>query len=242
MTQDKEEILRQLYREILPLQGYKAAARGTSIDMGLGPIQSAFPNGTFPTGAIHDFITNDEEQDAATSAYVATLLGRLTASGGLVAWIGQPDTILTPGLPLFGLEPHRVFFVRPPSVRAALWVLEETLRCEKFIGVIAEIGDLTATESRRLQLVVEKSGVTGFLIRRRRKSNNVLCIARWKITALPSRSQGQRPGKGFPCWKVELLRVRNGTPCAWMVEWTGSELSILDEQATGIAPGTRKTG
>jgi protein ImuA len=242
MVHDKEEILRQLYREILPLQGYKAVAGQARIDLGLGLIQAAFPNEIFPTGAIHDFITNDEEQDAATSAFVAALLGRLTASGGLVVWIGQPDTVLIPGLPLFGLEPHRIFFIRPPSAKAALWVLEETLRCEKFIGVIAEIGDLTGIESRRLQLAVEKTGVTGFLIRRRRKTNNILCIARWKITALPSRSQGQRPGKGFPCWNVELLRVRNGTPCAWIVEWTGTELIIIDEQSTGIVPGRLKTG
>jgi len=105
-----------------------------------------------------------------------------------------------------------------------LWVMEEALKCEGLAAVICEIPELGFTASRRLQLAVEESQVTGFILRRNPKSiNTTACITRWKITAAPSETENKMPGTGFPRWNVELLKVRNGKPGKWIVEFAGGK-------------------
>jgi protein ImuA len=90
--------------------------------------------------------------------------------------------------------------------------------------VIGEVRELTFAQSRRLQLVVEKSNVTAFLLRSDpNKQSNTTCAARWRITPLPSDPGGNMPGVGFPRWNVELLKVRNGNPGVWKIEWAAGQ-------------------
>jgi protein ImuA len=85
---------------------------------------------------------------------------------------------------------------------------------------VGEIRDLSFTESRRLQLAVEQSQVTGFILRHNiRNINTTACVSRWKITTLPSALPDDLPGVGFPTWRVELLRVRNGKAGVWNIQW-----------------------
>jgi protein ImuA len=67
-------------------------------------------------------------------------------------------------------------------------------------------------------LAVEQSRVTGFIVRRNPKNLVTACVSRWRITSLPTAST-DLPGVGFPRWNVELLKVRNGKPGAWQLEW-----------------------
>jgi protein ImuA len=230
MSEHKQNIIRELYRQILPLEGYKPAAREVSTDLGLGPIQAAFPDGIFPTGAIHDFITADQEQAAATTAFIAAILGRLMEGGGVSVWIGPPGVTNVRGLAFYGLEPHRVIFVSPPTSQKVLWTMEESLRCDRFIAVVGEIANLSFIASRRLQLAVEQSRVTGFLLRHQARLHQpVSSIAQWRITGLPTHSQGSRPGRGFPRWNVELLKVRNRQPATWEIEWTANHFTPIEQ-------------
>jgi len=225
MPDNKQDIIQQLRRDILPLQGYKPPSAGYEVDLGLGPIEQAFPNGAFPTGAIHDFLTLDQEQLAATTAFLAAILSRMMERGGIAVWIGADSSTFAPGLAYYNVDPDRIIFVAPTTSKTILWTLEESLRCDRFIAVLVEITDLSFVESRRLQLVVEQSRVTGFIIRHQpRRKNIVASVAQWRITALPTQSQGERPGRGFPRWHVELLKVRNRQPVACDVEWTGTHL------------------
>ena len=73
-TASKADIIAQLQKDLLPLQGLKHVANNHTIDTGLGPINYAFPNGVFPLGAIHEFIAEDI---AATSGFVAGILSVL---------------------------------------------------------------------------------------------------------------------------------------------------------------------
>src|SRR5450631_649056 len=98
--------------------------------------------------------------------------------------------------------------------------MEEALKCEGLAAVAGEIPHIDFTASRRLQLAVEKSSVTGLLLRHRpRQLNTIACVARWQINPLPSELEDDLPGVGFPRWNVELLKVRNGKPGAWQMEW-----------------------
>ena len=110
--------------------------------------------------------------------------------------------------------------------------MEEALKYDGLAAVIGEIDELSFTASRRLQLAVEQSRVTGFVIRRHSNSlHTTASVARWKITSLPS-EPGDIPGVGFPRWNVELLKVRNGKPGQWQVEYADDRLWPITKIAT----------
>jgi protein ImuA len=92
-------------------------------------------------------------------------------------------------------------------------------------------------------LAVEQSRSTGFIIRNNpRKLETTACIARWQVRSLPSGLENNMPGVGFPRWNVELLKVRNGKPDIWQIEYAGGKFNYL----TSIVPlqydQERKTG
>jgi protein ImuA len=49
------------------------------------------------------------------------------------------------------------------------------------------------------------------------------------------------PGVGFPRWNVELLKVRNGKPGSWQIEWKAGKFLHLPQFIT-IPQEQRKTG
>ncbi len=85
--------------------------------------------------------------------------------GGLSLWISQKRTLYPPALKFFGIDPDRVIFIDVKNEKDLLWMTEEALKCQALCAVIAEIKDLDLTASRRLQLAVEHSRVTGLLHR-----------------------------------------------------------------------------
>jgi protein ImuA len=98
-------------------------------------------------------------------------------------------------------------------------VLEEALKCEGLAAVVGEIREVSFLASRRFQLAVEQSRVTGFLLRDRpRNRQPIAAVARWQISPLPGRKEAM-PGVAFPRWSVELLRIRSGQPGKWELEW-----------------------
>src|SRR3546814_1766131 len=72
-----------------------------------------------------------------------------------------------------------------------------------------------------LQLAAETSGVPAFLFRRASKLGPAVegsaALTRWRITASPSEDLGI-PSLGRPRWRVDLERVRGGTPHQWLLE------------------------
>lgn len=220
MPDTKRDIIAQLQKDLLLLQGYKPPGTLASTNMGLGSIEKAFPNACFPTGAIHEFISLETEHAAATSGFVSGLLGNLMRAGKACIWISRSRNLFPPAINFFGVAPDQIIFIDLQKDKDLLWAMEEALKCEGLAAVVGEIDAIDFTASRRLQLAVEKSRVTGFLLRHRpRILNTIAGVARWKITPLPSETEDGMPGVGFPHWKVELLKVRNGKPGCWQVQW-----------------------
>src|ERR1043166_8573130 len=106
----KNDVIKQLQKDILSLQGYSAPSDDQCIDTGLGMIERAFPKQTFPTGAVHEFISPEPRHAAATSGFIAGLLSRLMLHKGVCLWIGTKRTIFPPALKLFGIAPERIVF------------------------------------------------------------------------------------------------------------------------------------
>jgi protein ImuA len=232
----KADIISQLQKDILRLQGFRSKQAGTTPDIDLGPVNTAFPNATFPTGAVHEFLCAIREHSAATSGFVSALAGNLMRRGGACIWISVARTLFPPSLKTFGIEPDKVIFIDLQRIKDALWVLEEALKCEGIAAVIAEIPEISFTQSRRLQLVVEQSKVTGFILRTSPKNaNTTACVTRWKITPLPSELEEGMPGVGFPRWHVELLKVRNGRPGTWKMEWAEGKCSVIPDHTASAS-------
>jgi protein ImuA len=220
MATTKADIIAQLQRDILPLQGIRVASKNPELDAMLGQMRNAFPNASFPLGAIHEFISNAPEDAAATSGFIAGILSSVMRNRGALIWISTSRTIFPPALPLFGISPDRVIFIDLHREKEVLWTMEEALKCQGLSAVVGEIQELNFITSRRLQLAVEKSRVTGFVLRRNpRTVNTTACLTRWQVSALQSEPVDDMPGIGFPRWSVELLKVRNGTPGKWEIEF-----------------------
>ncbi len=205
--------------DILRLEGFNSSSNAI-LDVGLGPLKDAFPNGSFPLGAVHEFLSARAEDSASTGGFISGLLASLMGNGGTVLWISSSRTLFPPALKNFGLEPDRFIFIDLQKEKEVMWAMEEALKCEALSAVVGEIREIDFTASRRLQLAVEQSRVTGFILRNKyRNLNTTACVSRWKITPLSSESVDELPGIGFPKWKVELVRMRNGKSSVWDIQW-----------------------
>lgn len=230
MAETKKDIINKLQKDILLMQGFKPQSLSAVDKTGLGFVQTAFPNGVFPKGAIHEFINAEPEHAAASGGFIAGLLKSLMIHRGACLWISCSRTIFPPALKAFEVDPELVIFVDLKREKDVLWATEEALKCDGLAAVIAEVKEITFMQSRRLQLAVEKSKVTGFILRSdANKITATSCVARWKITPLPSELEDDMPGVGFPQWNVELLKVRNGNPGSWKIEWSDKGFVPIEE-------------
>jgi protein ImuA len=244
MSPKRSDIISQLKREILSLGGLKCSAIGTDEDFRLGPIQAAFPNGCFPVGAVHEFLSEAVEDKAATTGFISCLLSALMRNGGASLWISCSRNIFPPALKAFDIEPDKIIFIDLLKEKEVLWTMEEALKCDGLAAVVGEIRDISFTSSRRLQLAVEQSHVTGFILRHPSHTlNTIASVSRWKITPLPSELEEDLPGVGFPRWNVELMKIRNGKPGSWKIQWAAGRFQHISPLVTVIAEEqNRKTG
>ena len=111
MKGSKADIIAQLQRDILPLQGIKTASKNTALDAGIGPLKNAFPNASFPLGAIHEFISTNIEDATATSGFVAGLISSIMQSNGALICISASRTIFPPALKSFGIPSDKIIFI-----------------------------------------------------------------------------------------------------------------------------------
>lgn len=240
----KKDIINQLQKSILLMQGFTPPVSGAADSVGLGPIEAAFPNAVFPTGAIHEFLSTEPEQAAANGGFISGILNNLMQHGGLCLWISMRRTVFPPSLKIFGVEPDQLIFIDLKRERDVLWAMEEALKCKGLAAVIGELGEINFTQTRRLQLAAEQSRVTGFVLRSdAKKLSATACVARWNISHLPSELEDGMPGVGFPRWNVELLKVRNGNPGSWKVEWSeGRFKAVTDTKEAVIRQESLKAG
>jgi protein ImuA len=219
----RSKVFNLLKANILSLQGV-SNSNSPELDASLGPIRFAFPNDTFPLRAVHEFLTPHQEDVAATSGFLTGLLTSVMADG-VIVWISSSRNLFTPALKNFGVAPENFIFIDLQKEKEVIWAADEALKCKAIVAVVAEVREIDFITSRRLQLAVEHSGATGFILRSNlRNLSTTAAAARWKISSLPSQPIGDLPGIGFPKWRVELLKVRNGKPGSWDVFYNQGKL------------------
>lgn len=231
MTQ--RSIIEQLQQQIEKLQGNHITSADHTFALGLGAIENAFPGKVFPKIAVHELISHSAEQATCTSGFISVILGKLIQKDGYCLWVSQVPrrSVFPVALKGFGIDPERILFVDAAKAKDALWAIEEALKCDALTAVVGEITELGFNDSRRLQLAVEKSHVTGFIHRFRPKIENVVaCASRWKISPVASVLEDTMPGVGLPRWDVELLKVRNGKTGKWTIQWSAQGLEYIPER------------
>jgi protein ImuA len=245
LSTPSNDIIQKLRQDLLKIEGYKAPETGAP-DIPIGPLADAFPNHRFPTGKLHEFIAPTPQKAAASGGFIACLTGALLEKGGDCIWLIKKRRVFPPALSVFGVPPHRVVFCKTPNEKHLLWVAEEALQCKGVVAVVAEVADLSYIASLRLQLSIEDSRVTGFLLRQSAKNlQPIACAARWRISPACSRSP-------VPCltrvsyyrWTVELEKVKNGRPGIWQLEWSAGRLQSIapDKKALPVTASRVKTG
>ncbi len=220
------------------IQGKAGACR--TISFGDPGIDRNLPWGGLPRGALHEVA--GPAGDAAADGFCTALAARLAAGGGTVLWCQQRLTTTEAGLPYgaglagFGLAGERLVLFRGAHDTDVLWAAEEGLRHPGLAVVLAEVEDLDLTQSRRLQLAAEASGVTAIV---RRLGTGPLAanaaLTRWRVAAAPS-APDRADDIGAARWSVDLYRCRGGAPRSWLMEWQDEALRFAVAAALADRP------
>jgi protein ImuA len=182
-----------------------------------------------------------ESRGPIPSASPAILSELFPASPRDAGWTGFVLAHLTPGKPLLWvqermaiLEGGRVhaaglgaigrslIHVEARDSKAALWAMEEGLRCSGLSGVVGELwGDpqaLDFTATRRLAVAAERHRVACWLVRLQGSANLSGARERWRLASAPSLAHPFDPkAPGNPRWEAELFRSRSRLPGRWVV-------------------------
>ena len=230
MQTSKTAIVSKLRQNILLWEGYKPPVAGERGILGLGLLESAFPNGVFPLGSVHEMVCSSSEQAAASGGLITAILSVLMKQGGIGVWIGRKGRLFAPAFAGFGVQADKIIFISLLKDKDALWVMEEALKCAGLTAVICELQGIDFKQSQRFQRAVEQSHVTGFVLRNASgKLASTAAAARWQVSPLPSADLNGLPGLGFLRWQVDLLKVRNGHNGSFKLQWNDGKFSAVEE-------------
>jgi len=178
-------------------------------------------------------------RDGGATGLLLGLLDRAMADRTRpLLWVQERMAILEggriypPGLGLADL-----IHVEANDARAALWAMEEGLRCGALGGVIGELwGDPRALDfvaTRRLAVAAERSGVPAWLVRMGGRENLSGARMRWRVASAPSEPHSfDHRAPGVAAWNTELFRARGLAPGRWVVAHDPGEEDPVDLAAT----------
>lgn len=221
--------LTQLKQRIaaIPAAHMRAPETDRLLTLGVPEIDATLQVAGVPAGAVHEIAGqgSDEEQGAAGAALLALGL-KTAAGGGWAAWITQGADLYAPRLAALGLDLRRLMLVAARRDEEVCWALEEALRSNSLRAVVGEIGAVSLTATRRLQLAAEHAGIPCFLLRRwhtqalaqRYRAQPIAAATRWRISSVPDGTKETMPELGRMTRRVDLWRCRNGQPASWIVE------------------------
>lgn len=217
-----EPAIKSLRAQIEKIEGKSRRVKSV-LPFGIAEVNSQLPGEGLALGALHEIAGggNGAIDGAAAALFAAGIAAR---TKGKVLWcITRPD-LFAPALAQAGLPPDRVIYVEAGDDKTVLACVEEGLRHGELGAVVAEIGRLSMTASRRLQLAAEGTGAIGLALRRWRRQTEATdfgqptaAMTRWRVSALPSPTLPV-PGVGRHRWLVELIRARAGESADFELE------------------------
>ena len=181
-----------------------------------------------------ELFAGDGRDGAATGFVLAAL-----TSGASVLWV-QDRMALREGGRVHprGLPPCELIHVEAPDAKAALWAMEEGLRCPALGLVVGEIWgepralDFTAT--RRLAVAAEAGGVPATLILFAAEPNLSGARMRWRVASRPSPPHlWDVHAPGASAWTLELFKARGASPGRWEVAREADGVRLLPPLGDG---------
>jgi hypothetical protein len=178
----RAETIRALRRQLVSAQQTQSSQR--VIPTGLRSLDQLLPGGGLPTSALIEWISDETGQAAASVALRA--VAPLLSLPGCLAVIDENHDFHGNAAKAQGIPLSKILLVRPPrptpeevaaanqsrDVRRvsvchaeALWALEQVARNAGVRAVLCWLDRASPAVMRRLQLAVERSGVTILLIR-----------------------------------------------------------------------------
>ncbi len=218
---------------------------------GLAALDDWLPDRGLPLACLHEVAAEpaageagDAVGFAAATGFAAALLGRLAAADPrarpvlwcLPAGDERPGrfgvgALYGPGLGALGLAADRLLVVRAAAPADVLWTMEEALRSRAVAAVLGQVGKISLTESRRLQLAAEEGGVTALLLRRPPRRNRgvagapssttpmTTAVTHWAVGPRRGEGRAEQTGRITAGWRVWLRRCRGGRPGGWELDW-----------------------
>ena len=162
------------------------------------------------------------------------LLGQVDRARPLL-WVQDRMAIIESGrVHPPGLDVGELIHVEARDPKAALWAMEEGLRCAAIGAVIGEIwGDPAAldfTATRRLAVAAERHGVAAFLVRLGGSANLSGARFRWRVASAPSLPHPLNPrAPGAATWHAGLFRARGSMPGTWRLANEADGLHLVAE-------------
>ena len=241
MLPERSDIINRLRKEILVLNGSKPFRHTRPVKPVLGPIHDAFPDAQFPLGCLHEIISRDAADRSAAIGFLSVIISSFLENG-VILWVSPKERIFPAALRYFSLDPSQIISIRSQKPKELAWTIEEALKCRSLSVVVGEMKEMDFNTSRRLQLAVEESRVTAFILREGSKiKTNTASTARWMISHLPSLTVDDMPGIGFPCWSVHLEKLKNAKPCSWDVVFQKGKIEELTTERGEAIELKRKT-
>lgn len=178
----RAETIQALRRQLVSAQQTQSSQR--VIPTGLKSLDRLLPGGGLPTSALVEWISDEVGQTAASVALRA--VAPLLSLPGCLAVIDERHDFHGNAAKAQGIPLSKILLVRPPRptpeeaaaanqsryVRRvsichaeALWALEQSARNAGVRAVLCWLDRVSPAVMRRLQLAVERSGVTILLIR-----------------------------------------------------------------------------
>jgi protein ImuA len=229
LQKNKDIIVQQLQQQIMQMGGIKPMLQQERMPEAIRFLEDYMPNKQLPLGAIHQFVHSNMEQLAASQSFILALCAALLPSYSSIAVISSSSFLYPPALVQYGIAPERVLYIKPSNAKELLWCTEEALKCTGFAAVLANLEELNLLQSRRMQLAVEQSGTTGFVLSgRKAASQNNTVVSRWQVQHNTSSNSYGLPGVGVTAWQVQLQKIRNGTPGKWLVQYNNG-LKLYEE-------------
>ena len=221
MTAAREVVLSELRERIAELDGGVTRHAG-ALAFGIPEIDAALPGGGLAYGALHEFAGGGAGTvDGAAAALCAAGIAART-KGPIIWCLTRPD-LFFPALAQVGLHPDRVIFVESDKEEDVLANMEEGLSFGGLGAVVGEIVRLPMVASRRLQLAAERTGTMALAVRRWRRQTEAndfgqptASTTRWRVSVMPSEALPV-PGIGRAVWLLELMRVKAGECCEFVV-------------------------
>lgn len=229
-----------LKQKIARLERGDARSDWGAVPFGDAGVDACTPHGGLQLGHWHEIGgTGVESETPAAATGFATALAARARRGGSIIWALRRDDLYAPGLQAFGIDPDHLILVRVDKDEDVLLVQEDALRTRGVTVAIGEVDKIDLIAGRRLQLACEKSGATGFVLRRKLYATPLQqtrpyaasAATRWRVASVPSATD--TPGLGPPRWEVRLERCRGGRTGGWIIEMEGMEMQNAENAQTG---------